>query len=208
MVRKSSLAISLRGSQLVNEHGQGHEYLIEAFLFLSFPSGVTDLLLIVRMQSLRMSNSGTYFVIKAKDLSPILASGSISIHSNALFRWQANEMLDFWFLRMRKIEGFLRRGSSESWPTMILEACWIVFTADYSSTIRIKADSLPYFSFDFPTFTTVMHNKAKSGYTNLFGGKVKRRARLDLRERTDACCALHFLFLFFYQKRTDCCCRV
>lgn len=93
MVRKSSPAISLRGSQPVNEHGQGHEYLIEAFLFLSFPSGVTDLMLIARMQSLRMSNSDTYFVIKTKDLSPILASNSISIHFNALLRWQAKEML-------------------------------------------------------------------------------------------------------------------
>lgn len=54
-----------------------------------------------------MSNSDTYFVINAKDLSPILASGSIFINSNALFRCQANEMLNFRFLRMRKIEGFL-----------------------------------------------------------------------------------------------------
>lgn len=53
MVGKSSRAICLRGSQPVNEHGQGHEYLIEAFLFLSFPSGVTDLMLIALMQSLR-----------------------------------------------------------------------------------------------------------------------------------------------------------
>lgn len=111
------------------------------------------------MQSLRMSNSNTYSVIKTKGLSPILASGSISIHSNALLSWQAKEMLDF----VRKIESFLPERIYESWPTVILEACWIVFAAVDSSTIRMKADPLPYF-FDFITFTTVVHNNAKNRY--------------------------------------------
>lgn len=97
-----ALAVPLLGSQPVNEHDQGHEYLIEAFPFL-FPSGVADL----HAHRIHAVPPDEYFrhLLRYKDGRFVTDPRFRFYAFNALLRWQAKKMSSFLVSRNEEDRG-------------------------------------------------------------------------------------------------------